>query len=249
MARLLLRLLAAFHVRSLSTVAVASTPQTTDSASGLMRRASLGISEAGVVQARRHLPAAGKSTSPVEMYFRRDASWSLCSPNCKCQSRRRMVIRYKPRIDTEFGARPECSGQTSWYYAQHTLGYSSTPEGAFNMGLTGDKVRNVSICGNEGGAQTICPVAPDACHFDDATGGNPNDAQTGQYCCDKSLGYCSYKCQDQESFFCPSHDPKNRDPPDGYPGGFDPCKGWPKACFKAQYTDGATPETDGEDGT
>jgi len=70
----------------------------------------------------------------------------------------------------------------------------------------------------------------------------------GQYCCDQNLGYCSYKCVDQEAFTCPEYNPDSIDPPDGYPGGFDPCVGAPKACYMAQYQDGATPENDGDNG-
>jgi hypothetical protein len=169
-------------------------------------------------------------------------AWTLCSPNCNCASRRRMVIRYLPRKDTDAGVNPECIGvgkQTSWYWKQHTTGSSGdTPASEFDKGFKADKASSMDTCGT---TDSHCTTKPDDCAF--AQGGNPDDANLGQYCCDKSMGYCSYHCTEAETFSCPAYDPQKSNPPDGYPGGFDPCTGWPKACYSAQYEDGKSPET------
>jgi len=219
---------------------------------------SLDISEAGTMKAQKQ--EHSRSGADEAMYLKRDSAWTQCaSSGCKCASRRRMVIRYKPLANTadpitgDTWGTPECqSAATSWYFVQHTTAYVETPVGSFNMGFTSAaKIANMSTCGNVGGSETICPTVPDNCHMDTEEGGNPYDAQVGQYCCDSTLGYCSYRCQELETFKCPKYDPNNVDPSDGYPGGFDVCpganptdptdKGWPKACFMAQYEDGHTP--------
>jgi len=234
-------------------------PRQSEGRAALIRRdegaRSLDISEAGTLKAQR-------SATDEATYFKRESAWTQCSPTgCHCASRRRMVIRYKPMSNTvdaitgvSYGTADCQSPATSWYFAQHTIAYVSTPMGSFNMGFTSAaKIANMSTCGNVGGSETICQTVPDNCHMDQEVGGNPYDAEVGQYCCDSTLGYCSYRCQELETFKCPTYNPDNVDPSDGYPGGFDPCpganptdpgdKGWPKACFMAQYEDGQTPSS------
>jgi hypothetical protein len=172
-----------------------------------------------------------------------------------------MVIRYRPRKDTSRGATPNCAqGVKSWYWVEHTLGdiatSESTPSGDFNKGFVFDagevaasNAVTLQTCGTAGGYHSSCSKPPTSCQFDDDLDdphSNPSDSVPGNYCCDETLGYCSYRCINKETFACPAMDPGSGDFT-GFPGGFDPCQGWPKACFAAEFEPGTTPETTGED--
>lgn len=238
--------------------------------SGLMRSAgteSLTISETGSFQESQgeRQKHARQNRSAVERV--RQTQWTDCSPSCQCSSRRRMVIRYRPRIDTVLGSAVSCTSRTNWWYRQHTDGYTGTPPAEFNKGfdfagLDNSEVTNLPQCGNNINMPNVgvCPeaVMPSGCQFDQADGGNPYDAKVGQYCCDSDLGYCSYHCADTdegvdgEVFTCPEFNyvaPPETNSDDMYPGGMDPCEGWPKACYQASYEDGSTPEDGGDTGT
>lgn len=228
---------------------------------------SLDIAEAGTFHAyhRDHQ----KHNSSFVSQKGSTEQWQLCSPHCTCSSRRRMVIRYIPRVDTELGTVPgsgqgevesDSCDQVSWYYRQ-TTGAQQTPKYEFNKGFdfsTGADVSTLTRCGSlpHGG---VCPVPdkidtetvvpqpriPEGCQLDNSDGGNPHDAREGSFCCSAELGYCSYRCRDtdaNEVFSCPL---ASGDDQDVFPGGFDPCANWPKACYAIHYEDGETPEDGG----
>jgi len=177
-------------------------------------------------------------------------SWSTCdNGECKCNVRRRMVIRYK-REQVVGSYAVQSNTLTNWHArsrarANNGPAYSNTSVADFNKGFTVD-ANNLAACGGDAEFAKDCLVEPTACTFD-TLDSNPYDAKAGEYCCSGTYQYCSYKCLDKEMFKCPTLSMDSN-----FPGGMDPAgPDVAKKCFMAQYPHGSNPEvaTDADDAT
>jgi len=206
-------------------------------AASVMRREATQASDhashhAGIASASTKESSQGKATA---------VSWSSCdNGECKCNGRRRMVIRYKrEQVVGSFAVQKNTL--TNWHVrssARKNNGptYSNTSVADFNKGFTVD-ANNLAACGGDVDFAKDCLVEPTACTFD-TTDTNPYDAKAGEYCCSGTYQYCSYKCKEKEMFKCPTLTMDSN-----FPGGMDPAgPDVMKRCFMAQYPHGRNPE-------
>jgi len=198
--------------------------------------ADVGKHDAGII--RRE--AASELEEKVERKVAaKEVSWETCENGaCKCASRRRMVIRYQ-RERKSMAYRTQTNTLTNWHFRSRARPYSSTSVAEFSKGFkNGTKLQ---MCGGDASWSKDCLAQPEACSFDDGTGADKNkyDAKAGEYCCSGSMEYCSYKCESDETFTCPSLTVDIN-----FPGGMDPAGGdVPKKCYMAQYPHGMNPES------
>lgn len=176
-------------------------------------------------------------TSSAKKATSKAVSWESCeNGSCRCYARRRVVIRYqRERASGSFGS--QVNTYTSWYYRSRQAPYVNTTAAEFSKGFT-TNANNLPTCGGDAAWAKDCNVEPQACTFD-AADTNPYDAKAGEYCCSGQLQYCSYKCQGNEEFKCPTLTTDIN-----FPGGMDPAgPDVYKRCYMAQYAHGMNPES------
>lgn len=175
-------------------------------------------------------------------------SWAQCvmgSCTCAATKNRPMVIRLQ-QLEEKYPGQQR-SYENSFHRQHFTGQYRHTAAAKFKMGFSGaaiqaDKhhaseaniaVTNLQQCGGGSGDMIDCYYEPKPCTFDTD---NPYDAKEGEYCCDPSKKYCSYKCISDETFACPEEVFDTN-----VPGGMNPVVNATKACFTAQYCKGGNP--------
>lgn len=168
-------------------------------------------------------------------------SWAACDQGeCKCHSRRRVIIRYqRERAKGRYSGslEQEVNLLTNWHFRWHARPYTSTPQEEFNKGFTSNAT-NLQQCGGDHAWAKDCLRKPEECAFD-TSDTNPYDAKAGQYCCSHQYEYCSYKCEGEETFKCPTLTTDIN-----FPGGMDPAGPTVfKRCYMAQYPHGMNPES------
>lgn len=202
---------------------------------------------AGII--RREANSRAEAASELEEQAERkvatkEVSWETCENGaCKCASRRRMVIRYQ-RERKAMAYADQKNTLTNWHFRSRARPYVSTSEVEFSKGFKKNATdMKLQMCGGDAAWSKDCLVQPEACSFDDGKGAggdkNPYDAKAGEYCCSGEKEYCSYKCESDETFTCPSLTVDIN-----FPGGMDPAGGdVPKKCYMAQYPHGMNPES------